>query len=132
MANWIGSARSNYVRVKDREMFLAWAESLPEVEVVEHEDSFALLAISDDGAWPSWRDPDDPHEEGVDLAAEMATHLAEGEVFIFQEVGAEKLRYLSGWATAVNAAGETLHVSIDDIYTLVRERWNRIPSGAQC
>jgi hypothetical protein len=131
MANWIGSARSNYVRVKDREMFLAWAESLPDVEVVERDGRFALLAIGDEGGWPSLRICEDPDEEEINLPAEIATHLVEGEVFIFQEVGAEHLRYLSGWARAVNSAGETLEVSIDDIYTLVRQRWNLIPSEAQ-
>ena len=76
MANWHGSARSNYVRVKDRETFLAWAQSLPDVEIVEREDAFALLAASDDGAWPSWRSREDQEDEAIDLAAEMAEHLA--------------------------------------------------------
>jgi hypothetical protein len=127
MANWYGSGRSNYVRIKDREAFLRWADSLPDVEVVDKDDTFALLATGE-GCWPSFRGDD---KEELDLATEIAAHLAEGEVFIFQEVGAEKLRYLTGWAKAVNSSGETLEVSIDDIYTLVRERWNCIPTEAQ-
>jgi hypothetical protein len=134
MANWNGSARSNYVRVKDRETFLDWAQSLPDVEVVEQEGTFALLATGEDGGWPSFRsrdDREDQDDEAIDLAAEIANHLAPGEVCIFQQVGAEKLRYLSGSALAVSSAGETLQVSIDDIYTLVRERWNLSPSLAE-
>jgi len=134
MANWSGSARSNYVRVKDRETFIDWAQSLPDVEVVEQECTFALLATGDDGGWPSFRSRDDREEqegEAIDLAAEIANHLAPDEVCIFQEVGAEKLRYLSGSALAVNSAGETLQISIDDIYALVRERWNLSPSEAK-
>ncbi len=134
MANWHGSARSNYVRVKDREMFMDWAQSLPDVEVVEEEGTFALLATSEDGGWPSFRsrqDQEDQEDEAIDLAAEIADHLAPGEVCIFQQVGAEKLRYLSGSALAVNGAGETLQISIDDIYTLVRERWKLDPSEAK-
>jgi hypothetical protein len=133
MANWHGSARSNYVRVKDREMFMDWAQSLPDVEVVEQEGAFALLAISEDGGWPSFRsrqDQEDQEDEAIDLAAEIADHLAPGEVCIFQQVGAEKLRYLSGSSLAVNGTGETLQISIDDIYTLVRERWNLDPREA--
>jgi hypothetical protein len=126
MANWYGSARSNYVRVRDREAFLDWADSLPHVEVVDKGDMFALLVAGD--GWPSFRDGAD---EELDLATEIANHLAEGEVFIFQEVGAEKLRYLTGWAKAVNRAGHTLEVSIDDIYTLVRERWSLTATEAQ-
>ena len=134
MANWYGSARSNYVRVKDRERFMDWAQSLPEVEVVEQEGAFALLATGEDGGWPSFRsrnDQEDQDDEAIDLAAEISNHLAPGEVCILQQVGAEKLRYLSGLALAVNAAGETLQISIDDIYTLVRERWNLSPSEAK-
>jgi hypothetical protein len=128
MANWYGSARSNYVRVKDRDAFLQWAQSVPDIKVVEREGTFALLAAGDDGGWPSFRTSEDQDDEEIDLPAEIAVHLAQGEVCIFQEVGAENLRYLSGSALAVNAAGETLRVSIDDIYTLVHERWNLNPS----
>lgn len=131
MANWNGCARSNYVRVRDRELFLAWAQSLPDVEIVEKEGAFALLATTDDGSWSLLRSREDQEDEPIDLAAEMAEHLVVGEVCIFQEVGAEKLRYLSGSALAVNRAGETLQISIDDIYALVRERWNINPSLAQ-
>lgn len=56
MANWYGSARSNYIRVKDQETFLAWVDSLPNVEVVDKDDRFALLVKGDgDGSWPSLR-----------------------------------------------------------------------------
>lgn len=133
MANWYGSARSNYVRVKDREKFLDWAQSLPDVEVVEQEGTFALLARGEYGGWPSFRsrdDREDQEDEAIDLAAEIAIHLAPDEVCIFQEVGAEKLRYLSGSALAVNSAGETLQISINDIYALVYECWNLSPSEA--
>jgi hypothetical protein len=132
MANWYGSARSNYVRVKNRETFLAWVQTLPGVEFAEKDDAFALLVgrDSDGGGWPPSRFTGDLDEE-IDLALEIAPHLAPGEIFVYCECGAEKLRYLTGWATAVNAAGETLHVSIDDIYALAEERWNRAPTLAQ-
>lgn len=128
MANWYATARSNYVRVKDPKAFLDWADSLPNVEVVDRGERFALLVTGEDG-WPSFRG--EQGDEEIDLASEIANHLAEDEVFIFQEVGAEKLRYLTGWAKAINSAGETVEVSIDDIYTLVRKRWNLIPTEAQ-
>jgi hypothetical protein len=134
MANWYGSARSNYVRVKDRETFMDWAQSLPDVEIVEQEGTFALLATGECGGWPSFRsrdDREDQEDEPIDLAAEIAIHLAPGGVCIFQEVGAVKLRYLSGSALAVNCAGETLQISIDDIYALVHDRWNLSPSEAK-
>jgi hypothetical protein len=132
MANWYGSARSNYVRVKDVEAFNAWVATLPGVELVEKEGKFALLAgrDNDTGGWPSFRSASNDEDEEIDLAAEIAAHLAPGEVFVYCECGAEKLRYLTGWATAVKDTGEMLRVSIDDIYSLVEERWNCTPTTA--
>lgn len=132
MANWYGSARSNYVRVKDDEAFRAWVATLPDVNLVERDDTFALLVgrASDSGGWPSFRFGPEGEDEEIDLAAEIAAHLAPGEVFVYCECGAEKLRYLTGWATAVKDTGETLHVSLDDIYALVEEHWNCVPTTA--
>jgi hypothetical protein len=132
MANWYGSARSNYVRVKDDEAFSAWVATLPGVELVKKEGKFALLVgrDSDTGGWPSFRFGANNEDEEIDLAAEIATHLGPGEIFVYCECGAEKLRYLTGWATAVKNTGESLHVSIDDIYSLVEVRWNCAPTTA--
>lgn len=134
MANWYGSARSNFVRVKNVNAFRDWVETLPDVEIVERDDQFSLWvgSGSDSGGWPSVRWDDNDQRQDIDLAAEIAPHLSAGEVFIFCECGAEKLRYLTGWATAVNDLGETLQVSIEDIYALVRKRWNRNPTTAAC
>lgn len=125
MANYVGYARSNHFRVRDEAAFLGWVETLPGV-VARREDGnperFALLVEDeDDGGWPNWRRGELEDEEDIDLPAELAGHLTEGEVAILEEVGAEKLRYLVGYAVAVNHRGETLAVSIDDVYARVRE-----------
>lgn len=132
MANWYGSARSNYVRVKNEEAFREWVDTLPGVELIEKEGKFALVVghDGDTGGWPSFRSSATGEDEEIDLAVEIAGHLAPQEVFVYCECGAEKLRYLTGWATAVNVSGETLHVSIDDIYSLVEERWSCTPTTA--
>lgn len=44
MANWYGSARSNYFRVKDRDAFLAWAEELG-LTVMHTKDGSDLFGI---------------------------------------------------------------------------------------
>lgn len=68
-------------------------------------------------------------EREVDLVAEISSHLADGEVAILQEVGAEKLRYLTGYSIAVNSLGQTFSVDIDDIYQKVRDAgWSSTPS----
>jgi hypothetical protein len=85
-------------------------------------ERFALLVEdSDDSGWPNWRyDEQAGEEEEIDLYAELAGHLADGAVAVLQEVGSEKLRYLVGYAVAVNHRGERLSVSIDDVYERVR------------
>jgi hypothetical protein len=39
------------------------------------------------------------------------------------EAGSEKLRYLSAFAVAINAAGERIDVSLEDIYHLAAEKF---------
>src|ERR1035437_788409 len=111
MATWCGSSRSNYFRVKDEQKFRAWAEQLG-VEVWEGSGPGELgrfaIASEDGNGWPSVRYADvDAGTDDVDLVAELATHLVEGSVAILMETGAEKRRYLTGWAQAVNCRGET-------------------------
>lgn len=126
MANYAGYARSNYFRVRDTAEFLGWVETLPGV-VARRDDGdqerFVLLVEDADGSgWPNWRYYEEVEdEEEIDLFAELAEQLAEGEVAVLQEIGAEKLRYLVGYAVAVNHRGETLSVSIDEVYQKVQE-----------
>ncbi|CAN5289334.1 hypothetical protein BH24ACT19_BH24ACT19_08070 [soil metagenome] len=125
MANYLGYARSNYFCVRDEAAFLNWVETLPGV-IARREDGnperFALLVEDgDNGGWHGWRyDEREDDEEEIDLRAEITGHLDEGEVAVLEEVGAEKLRYLVGYAVAVNHRGEKLTVSLDDIYERVR------------
>lgn len=125
MANWYGSARSNYFRVQDEEAFLSWVNGLPGIEAKQEEKNgskhFVLLEENGEG-WPSFSyDERSDEDTEIDVAAELAGHLAEGEVAILQEVGAEKLRYLTGYSIAVNHKGEQLWVSINDIYQKVKD-----------
>lgn len=126
MANYVGYARSNCFRVRDEEAFLSWVETLPGVvarrENGEGERFLLLVEDADGGGWPHWRYYEDVEdEEEIDLHAELSEHLAEGEVAVLEEVGSEKLRYLVGYAVAVNHKGETLSVSIDGVYQKVHE-----------
>ena len=52
----------------------------------------------------------------------VAEHLADdAQVAIFIEIGQEQMRYLAGVAVAINKAGETRRVDLDDIVDLARE-----------
>ena len=128
MANYYSTARSNYFAVKDEMMFRQWAEFV-ELKVLEPDHSnrnadgiqrFALTPDDGDGSgWPTQRYNGETEEyDHIDVCGELATYLKDGEVAVLMEVGNEKLRYLCGYATAVNSKGETASLSLDGIYRL--------------
>lgn len=117
MANWYGSARSNYFQVKNAEAFLEWAErrGLGVFKSEQNADVFAIHPgeSTDNGDWPSY---DMEEDKEFELAPELSEHLCPRQVAVLLEVGAEKLRYLTGHAIAVNHKGRFVVLSLDDIY----------------
>lgn len=122
MANWYGTSRSNYFRVKEEAAFRQWADNL-HLGIFEHDQDHGLFAIHpgdwcDNGSWPSC---DLETDEEIDIADQLSKHLAEGQVAVLMTAGAEKLRYITGYAIAVNADGDVVSVSLDDIYAKAAE-----------
>lgn len=123
MADWCGTARSNYFQVRDEIAFRACAEkrNLHVFEAPPTTESPALLGIysvDEYGGWPS-SDVELEEETGdgsIDLYAELARHLTEGQIAVLMEIGAEKHRYLTGIAVAVDHTGRTVEVTLDDVY----------------
>jgi hypothetical protein len=128
MANWYGSARSNYFRVKDANAFHEWTERR-QLEVFKSDKEADVVAIhpseDSDGAWPSYNLEEDAE---FDLATELAEHLVPGQVAVLLEVGAEKLRYLTGLAIAVNAEGGMVQLTLSDIYRTAARAFRVIES----
>jgi hypothetical protein len=130
MANYYCSSRTNYFRVRDEKAFTAWAEKR-ELKVVvnpERVGEFVLLPTSEEGSFPNY---DNETEEEFDFAQELAEHLAKDSVAVIMEAGAEKLRYIAGTAIAVNAKGETILLSLDDIYALAAAQFGVTPTRAE-
>jgi hypothetical protein len=130
MANYTSTARTNYFRVKDVDAFNKWIEQFGGIEVVRKtiglETGFGMLF--DDGMptvrWEIETDADGNEQEGdveIDFMDELAEHLADDEVAIFQEAGAENMRYVNGYSIAVNNKGERREISINNIYDLAKE-----------
>lgn len=141
MANWYGTARSNYFRVRDLDTFKAalainFGESIEVSEGTDLPGSVCLLEVDGDG-WPVCFEPCTDFTPGAaaglcagcgcehpaggaprrELVEELiADHLVEGDVAVLLEVGAEKLRYLTGTAVAVNSRGEQVGLSLDEVY----------------
>ena len=126
MANYYATARSNYFAVRDEKAFRVWTTllGLTILEPTHHDkvsDGIPRFGIApgdfDEGGWPTsiYHEDTDVCED-IDVAGQLAVHLADGDVAVLMEVGNEKLRYVAGSAVAVNHKGETTSVDIDDIY----------------
>lgn len=123
MANFYGNARSNYFEVKDVDAFEAAMAKLPDITVIAQGGLVGIMVDNgDSGCFPSWMyDPDgdiDMDDEEIDIVEIVAEHLADGAVAIFMEVGAEKMRYISGWAEAINSKYQRKTISLDNIYDI--------------
>ena len=119
MANYEATTRSNYFRVKDSTAIKTWCEKRGLDFWTKVDKTTGPYAISgNDGHWPS-SDPETGDE--VDITIELTDHLDPRDIAIFFEVGYEKLRYLTGYATAVHPHGRTVTVSIYDIIEKARD-----------
>jgi len=131
MANYYATARSNYFAVKDEVTFRQWAEFaglkvLEPTHIGQTPDGTRRLAIAPDGGnddgWPTTRYNEETEEyDDVDVPEELVAYLKDGEVAVLMEVGSEKLRYLRGYATAVNSKGTIVNLSLESIYDLARK-----------
>jgi hypothetical protein len=120
MANWCGTSRSNYFRVKDAEAFKKWAYAARLGYFQQHGVFCITGELTDDGYWPSQKtvENEDGSEDEVDfdVVEELPEHLAEGEVAVLMSSGAMKLQAVTGEATAVTWDGRTIAMSLNDIY----------------
>lgn len=121
MANYYCTYRSNYFRVKDAEVFRKFIAQFGNLFLLEEDDKFGFYDESGEAGMPgSYRDQESGDDIEVDFMEELAKHLADEEVAIVMEAGAEKCRYVSGYAIAVNNKGEIRTVSLNDIYQVAK------------
>lgn len=125
MANYVCSVRSNYVRVKNEQAFEEFLERFECKPIYDKEGRIGFYSENTDGASPYIYDEDlDEHFDLMDCAPQIGRHLCKGEVFVVEEVGSEKMRYLSGLTFAVNDKGETLLVDMArSLRDLVETEW---------
>lgn len=135
MANYYAACRTNYFKVKDNDAFEKAMANIPGIDVCDGGDKgFCLLGDDPDGAgWPAWLyDEENGDDIELDIGQVVAEHLPDGEVAIFMESGAEKLRYVVGYAFAVNNKGEVASVALNDIYELASELTDRPDDVTVC
>jgi len=125
VANYYESSRTNYFLVKDIEAFKTRLELLTALEVkvekMNGKDYVCLLNDNENG-FP-FEAYDDILGEYVEIDWEgiFSQHLQDGSVAIIMGAGAEKLRYIHGYAVAFNNKGETEQVHLVDIYKIAEK-----------
>lgn len=127
MADWWGYSRSNYFEVKDRDAFGAWLADIGEICILHEENECIAIAGDNFGGWPTCRGEDC---EPFDFADELSSFLVEGEIAVLIEVGAEKLRYNTGIAIAVDHRGKRTEANLSDIYDQAEAVFGRRPPDA--
>jgi len=128
MANYYASARTNYFLVKDVEAFTTDINAVTnDVEIITQEKDgvqlVGLLGTDPDGSgfpYSQYSDEDGEYLE-INWDKIFQAHLEDGWVAIIMESGAEKLRYISGYAVAYNNKGETRTIDLTNIYKLAME-----------
>ena len=124
VSNYYEQTRSNYFKVKDKEAFQKFLDRfVGAVELIE-DDKGRVGFLAPEGIPSEWPVTDaDGMEESVevDFLAELAKHLARHEVAVIVGNGYEKMRYLTGFAVAVNGKDERRSVNIESIYELAKK-----------
>ena len=121
--NYTGTARSNYVKLKDFDGLVNALEPFP-ISIEKRVDGTVCLLSQDSGGWPSepWDGGEDEDEDGgrpseyFDPLTHLCPFLEDGQVIVLMEVGNEGYRYLVGAATAYTWDGRHISISIDQIY----------------
>lgn len=140
MTDWTGTAHSNYFAVKDLEAFevaIKPYELTIKTGVGAEAGRVALVEDHYGTGWPITAGCDDyvpdpdtpdangdpscgsccgPKHESRTLYQVVASHLQEGYVAVFAEVGSEGDRYPMAWALAINPAGQTVTLDLDEIF----------------
>lgn len=117
MANYYGIGRSNYVRVTDEERFKALCDERNLRVITDKKGLIGCMSDNEDGSFDGWEE--DENEDMVqmpDFMDEVAEILKPNEVFVWMSTGNEKMRYLNGYALAINSKGKSVGVNLNDIY----------------
>lgn len=121
MSNYLGVERSNYVKFKGecleevREYLKGFS-----VNLQEKDGMYCMLpsVFSEDGCFGSINDDGD----SLDIRA-VAGLMEPGQVLVVLSIGAEKLRYLCGKATAWDHRGNCVDIDLYSIYELASQKF---------
>ena len=128
MANYVIKWRTNYFRVKNIEEFEKAIAPIS-CELYKNRDengNISTICLTDTGEgeidyFTYYNEEKDEFCEfdWVEIAYE---HLQDEEVIVFNMIGSEKLRYLTGRAEAFTYDGKCYTITFDDLYKELGER----------
>jgi hypothetical protein len=132
MADWYGSSRTNYIKFKDLDGLKKALEPFPVTFVAgigERAGTYYLTSLDETGSL--YRSYQDENDEQIffDFAEHVCPYMEDDQILVVIEVGAERLRYLTGDAAAYNAAGEFVVINLNHIYDRAKEVFGHAPQS---
>lgn len=122
MSDCFEQSRSNYVRVKDKVAFQAFLGRFDGiVEMIENKKGRVGFVAPEGLPQTNMPEGDDNGDEDFDFIDEVAGHLADSEVMIVMGSGSDGVKYIVGYAIAINNRKERREVDLDDIYGLAEQ-----------
>jgi len=131
MADYIAQMRSNYFRVRTVRNFRQFCTRYGLTVVRTGEDRKYRYGFLADGPLPTGCLDSKGEWIETDFLGELSRLLAPREVAVVMEVGNEKMRYLGGYAAAVNARGERVQIALSDIYRRCQEMFGIQPTRVE-
>jgi len=132
MADYIAQTRSNYFRVKHPGNFRRFCSryGLSVINNTEKGKDCRFGFMMDEPI-PTGRWNKRGERIETDFLKELSCHLMPKEVAVVVEIGSEKMRYLNGYACAVNWEGKRIQVALSDIYRWAKETFGIEPTTAE-
>ena len=123
MANYMALVRSNYIKVKDVSAWKAFCKrwGLTPIEDSQKRQGFTGEELEDGLRTDYVLDQETGEEKEADFFKEISQELASGQVAIIIQIGWEKMRYLTGWAWAINSKGVNKRSDLSDIYKVAEK-----------
>lgn len=116
MSIWYGTARTNFVRVKDVEAAIADLQPFGNKIHRHPAEKDAIMISGDDDSGDFSTTGYDSNEEDIELdwGDWSEKHLKEGQILVMHSAGADKLRFVSAWGSAFNHKGEWVNLSLSE------------------
>jgi len=121
MADWHGTCRSNYFNVKNFDAFIEMLSDFDVALIQNGDGQVGFVSTDEYGSIPVRFEED--HDDPTGVCSLIAEHLAEGQVCVILEAGAERARYITGVAIAIHSSGERVELRLNDIYDLAKAKF---------